>query len=289
MEQADISAFERDVRHPLTAAQAALPARPLISIVMTSFNSECDLERSIRSALLQSWSHLEIVLADDASTDGSIGLALRLSKIDPRLRVLRMDRNAGTYAAKNAGMLAARGDVITFMDSDDISKPDRLLRQLELLRTPGLVATTCNYVRTSQNGEIVLNGGLRERQALISLMIKRQVVDDVGWFDTVRTSADDEFFERIRHVFGRSAHQNVSEPLYVALHREGSLSTSGTGANRLDAASGEGVLSAPRQAYVRAYRGWYAALEAGGQRPWIPRRPSGRPFPAPPEVLGAGG
>jgi glycosyltransferase involved in cell wall biosynthesis len=280
--------FERPRDVGLDAPGIALGAEPLVSIVMTAFNSAATLEHALRACLAQTWPRLEVLLVDDASTDGGVALALRLADADARLRVLRMDRNVGTYAAKNAGIAAARGEVLAFMDSDDDCAPQRIATQLERLRAPGLVATTCNYVRRTADGTLVLNGRLEARQALISLMVKRRVVDEVGWFDPVRTSADDEFFERIRHTYGRAAHANVPEALYTALHHEASLSVSGPGANDLAADDGEAVLSAPRRAYQASYRAWYDALAQRGCRPYLPRHPAGRPFEAPPEVRGAG-
>ncbi|GGA66839.1 hypothetical protein GCM10011521_01200 [Arenimonas soli] len=279
--------FERPAGEGLAAPACTLPEEPLVSVVMTSFNSAPWLPAAAQSVLAQSWSRLELVLVDDASTDDSLDIALRLADADSRVRVFAMDRNSGTYAAKNAGMAGAHGEVITFMDSDDAIDPERIARQLALLRRPGLVATTCNYVRRTAAGELVLNRGLAERQALISLMIKRQVVDEVGWFDAVRTSADDEYFERIRHSYGRQAHANVAEPLYVALHRESSLSTSNATGTRMQAENAEDFLSAPRRAYVEAYRAWYATLAAEGLRPCMPRHVGPlRPFPVHPAVAG---
>ena len=272
--------LERDRGMPLRAPAVVLPDDPLVSVVMTTWNSLAWIDTAIASVLAQDGPRLELIVVDDASTDGTLDHLLRRAVTEPRLRVLAMDFNAGTYCAKNQGMRHARGDVVTFMDSDDEIAPDRLRKQLDLLRRPGLVATTCNYVRRDAAGEIVLNRGLAERQALISLMIKRAVIDEVGWFDSVRTSADDEYFERIRLVYGRAAHANVAEPLYSAMLRESSLTTSSGTATRLDAADGDitTFLSAARVAYLNAYRAWHAALTADGRRPYMPPWPSERPF-----------
>lgn len=277
--------FDRPRSHPLQALDMELPERPLVSVVMTVFNSAPWLEAAVDSVLQQKdWQHLELIVVDDRSTDASSDILMRLATQDPRVRPFHLDENLGTYRAKNIGMSVSRGQLVTFMDSDDTISPDRIARQAGLLLDGGLVASTCNYVRRTAEGEIVPMGGLTERQALVSLMFKRAVLADIGWFDSVRTSADDEFFERIRHVYGRPAHRNVGLPLYQALHRERSLSTDGIAPVILSSAGEEGMLSEPRRAYVSAYREWYQKLEANGRRPYIPFNIlSPRPFPIPPE------
>lgn len=262
-----------------------LPPRPLVSVVMTVFNSEPWLEAAVESVLEQDWEHLELVIVDDRSTDGSATILRRLAKQDQRVRPFLLEENVGTYRAKNIGMSISRGQLLTFMDSDDTISRDRISSQTALLLEQGLVATTCNYIRRTPKGELVPMGGLTERQALISLMFKRAVLGDIGWFDSVRTSADDEFFERIRHVYGRQAHGNVPLPLYHALHREQSLSTGSLAPVNLSSADGESMLSEPRRAYIAAYRQWYSELEVAGGRPYIPFNiMAPRPFPVPAEL-----
>lgn len=275
--------FDRPAALDLKARAVVLPETPLVSVVMTCHNTGNWLRESVSSVLAQTWVRLELIAVDDGSTDDTADLLSELSLIDSRVRPFRLRRNLGTYPAKNIGMSISHGQVITFMDSDDTVTADRIERQLQLLQEPETIATTCNYVRLGPDGKHLLMGGLLERQALVSLMFKREVLADVGWFDTVRTSADDEFFERIRHVYGRAAHRNVPAPLYRALQRDGSL-TSGASI-LLDADSTESMLSTPRRAYVESYRNWYAQLTEKGRRPYIPFNIyMPRPFPVPREV-----
>ncbi|MFZ7096834.1 glycosyltransferase family 2 protein [Luteimonas dalianensis] len=278
--------FDRPRSHPLQAPGATLPPDPLVSVVMTAFNSERWLEAAVASVLRQEgWKHLELVVVDDGSSDGSKPILDRLAAMDHRVRPFHLRRNIGTYRARNVGMSISRGHLITFMDSDDTASRDRIAQQAALLLQRDLVATTCNYVRRTASGRIVPMGGLEERQALVSLMFKRPVLADIGWFDSVRTSADDEFFERLRHVYGRHAHANVPRPLYQALHREQSLSTDPAAPVLLSATDGQDPLSGPRRAYKSAYQSWYERLRANGRRPYIPYNiVSPRPFPVPSEL-----
>ena len=94
-----------------------MTASPKVSIILPTYNRADVLGRAVDSVLRQSFTDWELILIDDGSTDGTAGLLRTLSR-DPRIRVLRQ-ANAGVYHARNAGLRAARGRYITFLDSDD--------------------------------------------------------------------------------------------------------------------------------------------------------------------------
>lgn len=102
--------------------------RPLVSVVMANFNGAAFLAEALRSALSQSLAAIEVVLADDGSTDASLAIAHAIAAGDPRLVVLPPARNGGPGAARNRGLDAARGQWIAVMDSDDLMHPERLER-----------------------------------------------------------------------------------------------------------------------------------------------------------------
>ena len=272
------SPFERPADRVLQALTTPLPTTPLVSVVMTVYNARPWLDAAIQSILGQSWASLELLVVDDCSNDGSREHIRSLARYDSRVRPVWMLSNSGTYLAKNAALRLVRGDVVTFMDSDDTCTPDRLERQLAALREEGIVATTCNYERRTPDGQLVLNRGLPARQALISLMVRRGVLDDVGGFDAVRHGADDEYFERIRTVYGRPAHRNVDASLYQALVREGSLSNTTGSEYLIDLAQGA-ELPPSRQHYRNTFLAWHARCLLHGLHPYLPMIPPGiRPF-----------
>ena len=101
-------------------------AGPRVTVAIPVFNSEQTLERCVRSAMGQTMRDLEILIADDASTDGSAALAERLAAEDPRIKVLRLSSNGGKPRAMNAMVWAARGDWIAVLDADDAYHASRL-------------------------------------------------------------------------------------------------------------------------------------------------------------------
>lgn len=106
------------------------PAQPLISVILPTYNRAYCILPAIESVLRQTHGNLELIIVDDCSTDDTIGLLDSID--DPRLRVIRHDRNRGAAAARNTGIAAARGDLIAFQDSDDewcVSMLERQLRR----------------------------------------------------------------------------------------------------------------------------------------------------------------
>ena len=111
----------------------------LISVVVPIYNSEKFLGRTIACIQAQTDPNFEMILVNDGSTDGSLQLCEALAAEDPRIRVISQE-NQGLSAARNAGVREARGEYISFVDSDDLIYSDMLehLRQgMEVMRAEG--------------------------------------------------------------------------------------------------------------------------------------------------------
>ncbi|WP_270936797.1 glycosyltransferase family 2 protein [Falsiroseomonas oryzae] len=111
-----------------------------MSIVTPAFDVACFVGDAIASVRAQSHADLELVVVDDGSRDGTARAAERAAEDDPRIRILRQ-ANAGVSAARNAGIAAATGQALLFLDADDWLAPDALARLVAALRAaPGAVA-----------------------------------------------------------------------------------------------------------------------------------------------------
>ncbi|HRQ86500.1 MAG TPA: glycosyltransferase, partial [Candidatus Saccharibacteria bacterium] len=91
---------------------------PLISIIVPAFNAEKHLTECLESLVNQSYRNIEIIIVDDGSTDSSSVIYQKFSEADNRIRVIKKS-NGGVSSARNAGMGAAFGDYLFFVDSDD--------------------------------------------------------------------------------------------------------------------------------------------------------------------------
>jgi glycosyltransferase involved in cell wall biosynthesis len=99
---------------------------PLVTIGITAFNAQNNIERAVRSALQQDWSNLEVVVVDDASSDQTAELLERLVLEDNRVRLVRHVENLGVAAARNSIIDAASGEFVAFFDDDDESDATRI-------------------------------------------------------------------------------------------------------------------------------------------------------------------
>ena len=103
---------------------------PLVSCIVPVFNGERFLGDALDSALAQTYQPVEIIVVDDGSTDGTPSVAARYGS---RITYLRQP-NSGSASAKNRGVRAARGELVAFLDADDLWHPDKLARQRRRLR-----------------------------------------------------------------------------------------------------------------------------------------------------------
>ncbi len=109
----------------------------LVSVVLNFFNAEQFMPEAVESVYAQFYSNWELLLIDDGSTDGGTDLAKTYVACDPtRVRYVQHPghENRGASAARNLGIASARGELIAFLDADDVWLPNRLEDSVELLR-----------------------------------------------------------------------------------------------------------------------------------------------------------
>ena len=104
----------------------------LVSVIIPSFRQPQFLGRAIESALEQDYSDIEVLIVDDTSLDSSLAVAVDAMQRDPRVRVLARRVNGGLGRARNTGLMAARGKLVTFLDSDDYLLPGSITARVEV-------------------------------------------------------------------------------------------------------------------------------------------------------------
>lgn len=119
----------------------------LVSIVIPVFNKVSYIRETLGSALAQTYPFTEIVVVNDGSTDGSLGILKEYADKYPEKINLIDSTNKGVSAATNLGIQAAKGDYIQFLDADDLLSPDKIEKQVELLKNNGsTIISSCEWV-----------------------------------------------------------------------------------------------------------------------------------------------
>lgn len=168
---------------------------PRVSVLMPVFNSSAYLKEACSSILRQSFRDLELVVVDDGSTDGSAKLLRALAAQDSRVRLV-VRENRGVIASRNELLSLAQGELIAWMDSDDVSMPERLSLQVARFEAdPRLVCLGGAVLEIDPEGEPIgtveyprehdsIAEGMRRGGAMRfpATMMRRAVAVGVGGF-----------------------------------------------------------------------------------------------------------
>lgn len=184
-------------------------SRPFVSVVIPAFNAERHLAAAFESVFAQGYDRLEILAVDDGSTDGTPAI---LERFHDRVRCARQE-NAGPAAARNRGIGLARGDLIAFLDADDLWPAGRLAALVARMeREPELqIAMGRTRFETLEGGDtlaIRFEGPDRTvvHSLLGSALMRRAAFETVGSFDeSLRFGEDQDWFLRARELSARLA------------------------------------------------------------------------------------
>ena len=222
----------------------------LISVIVPVYNVRPYLEKCFDSIARQSYQNLEIILVDDGSTDGSGDLCEDLSKRDGRVRVIHK-KNGGLGSARNAGMDAARGELLSFVDSDDWIEPGMYETLSGIMCRENAQIIACGIKRVSETGEVsYYQDNLKERsvytreEALIELpknerlsnsmcnkLFRRETIQGLHINEQIYYE-DNPFTPQCIARAERIAY--TAEPFYCYFERTGSISRKKFSAREFD-------------------------------------------------------
>lgn len=186
---------------------ARIDRAPLVSVVIPTYNRASLLRRALQSVFTQTFTSLEIICVDDASSDNTEEVVKACA--DPRLRYIRHATNRGGSAARNTGIRAATGDYIAFLDDDDEWLPEKIERQLKVLETYDAVLCSAK-VTSAQPSEIagvraVVLDDFRTSPYAVGgtgvLMAKAKVLRETLFDESLPRCQDWDLFIRIAHKY----------------------------------------------------------------------------------------
>ena len=214
---------------------------PLVSVIIPTYNRARQVCNAIDSVLAQAYRPIEIIVVDDGSIDDT---SSAVAGYGDAVRYLRQE-NGGPSHARNTGIASARGEVIAFLDSDDLWYPEKLARQVEVLRgDPRIGAVDCSFFLLDRGGSTVFpvirgpecEGNalevmlLRGRCTSSTILIRTSCLREVGPFNEHLRGAEDwdlwlRLARRYRMAwistpltilrdFGDGGHKNVSQMVY---------------------------------------------------------------------------
>ena len=192
---------------------------PLVSVICLCYNHKRFLEASVRSVFDQTWPNVEIIIVDDASTDGSPEL-LRQYADQRQVQMVLLPENLGNCAAFNRGLALARGKYIIDLATDDVLFPERIEKQVlffeKLDKEVGVIFSNSEYIDAQDNHlryHYPVDREQKARQAVPqgnvfstllssyfisspSMMMKKEVLDKLGGYDENLAYEDFDFWVR---------------------------------------------------------------------------------------------
>lgn len=172
--------------------------KELVSVVIPAYNAEETLDETLKSVRNQTYRDLEIIVVDDGSDDSTADVARSHAAGDNRIRIISI-KNSGVAHARNVGVTASRGDFIAPIDADDLWHPEKIARQMAVMRAHG---SEVGYVYTlyrtiDVDGRVLHSSGMGNytghvylRSLLVnfvgngsSLLARRAAFDEVGGYE----------------------------------------------------------------------------------------------------------
>lgn len=211
-------------------------ARPLVSVVIPTYQRAGLIAEALDSVAGQTWRPLEAVVVDDGSTDDTQAAVMAWADRHPDIAVRYVwQENAGGNAARNHGIRLSRGAYVAFLDSDDTWSPDKTTRQMAVLQAdPTLGAVYCGLVETdAATGEVLRRPivSMATDNMLDRLLVRDETAPTSAWIiansvleavegfdETLRARQDWDLWIRVAAVTGIGA---VTEPLMQLRHHDG--------------------------------------------------------------------
>ena len=197
----------------------------LVSIVIPCFNSESFIRDCIYSVLSQTYNEIEVIVVDDGSTDSTLKILEEFSK---SITILKQE-NHGAASARNRGIEQSRGRFVALLDSDDIWKPDKLEKQMNIMVNGNFDLVYCGGESMGQSGPPrryvpSFSGNCYQHfvenptKAIVilgcsSALFRKSILDRSGYFDEDFTGAaeDWDFFRR----YSRHGQFGFSEEILI--------------------------------------------------------------------------
>jgi len=197
---------------------------PKVTVLMSVYNGEKYLREAVDSILAQTFNDFEFLIVNDGSTDNIAEIIESYN--DPRIKIINNEKNIGLTKSLNKGLKLAKGKYIARQDADDISMPDRIIKQVDFLdRNLDIAIVGTNYFRINEKGDIVQEINRKRKDIDIkinlskgnqlghgTLMFRKDCVEKIGFYrETFKYAQDYDFVLRFSDKYKLA---NIPELLY---------------------------------------------------------------------------
>ncbi len=177
----------------------------LISVIIPAYNAEKTILATIKSVVLQSYQDIEIIVIDDGSTDNTVAIISALN--EPKIKLFSFE-NEGLPTARNRGIKHSSGELLSFLDADDIWTADKLEKQFNKLQGDQDIGVVYSWTRFIDEENQILYSGLGLNEVLegdiypemlkrnfirsgSNILMRKDLVNKAGYFDPALKSVED--------------------------------------------------------------------------------------------------
>lgn len=183
-----------------------------VSVIIPCFNAAETIERAVKSVMAQTYEGiLEVLIIDDASSDGTISKLVELNKKFHNVQILRNNENMGPGYSRNKGIDASRFDYIAFLDADDFWLPDKLKNQINFMEKNNFDFTyhdyyilslpllknfqkSISYVIAPNHAKLPDFYYLRNYGMCLTSVVRKKALSSIRFSEERGTSTEDYFF-----------------------------------------------------------------------------------------------
>lgn len=202
----------------------------LVSIVLPVFNGADHLSESIESVLKQTWQDWELIIVDDCSTDNTPEIIENFAKTDPRIRLLRNERNLKLPMTLNAGFAVAKGDFFTWTSDDNMYRPNAIERMVSALQeNSNIDFVYADLTSINGAGDIISENAQPEPSEIrfynmmgACFMYRKILASKVGEYDPATFLAED--YDYWLRCYKYTDFLHIHENLYLYRWHDKSLS-----------------------------------------------------------------
>ena len=146
------------------------------SIIMPAYNSKKYIAEAIESVLKQTYTHWELLIVNDCSTDNTEQIIKSYHQKETRIKLINQKENQGVANARNTGIQNAKGKYIAFLDADDIWQEEKLQKQIQILQNSNADITYSAYLMIDETGKTIKQRSVKETLKLKDLLKENSII-----------------------------------------------------------------------------------------------------------------